>query len=1138
MISAMTPMNNHQTKRNQSRLSGVLRARFCRTATATTTTTNPPFMKRKHWLVVLLAMMFAVAATAQPALQTLLSSGLAEPYGVAVDSKNNYYITDSAHNRIAKYDPNSGVLTNLAGIFGESGRNDGPGVFAHFFNPQGIVAARGGMVVADSGNHLIRFVALDGTVTTLAGSTLGFQDGAGASAQFNAPAGLSADAAGNIFVADLANNRIRKIDLANNVTTLPGTFLRPEAVSVDKDTGIVYVTDTGNHTIQVIRPDNTVSILAGSGSRFISGHKDSLIATSATFNSPRGLLWVGGKTGLLVSDTGNSVVRRVYFNTNAVINAFSVETFVGGLTAPIGLTRDQIGNFPLADLGTDKLVSVQVTAPQPPVLEPQIGVVILTTNAFGQLRTELVPIVNSTFNNDVNVAILAERGTDTFYTLDPDANFPEDPVSRSTPQPYENGLFDWPFTLINPAVDGSNVVVRAISTQEGRRASAIVTARFLFKTANPVINGKNPGGFTMDNATDGAQMWYTTDGSSPTEGSPSRLYTPEARLNILNGTNNVLFKVRAFKSGYSPSAEIEKLFLYSDLQTSSIGITRDFAAGIGSTIVVPVEVKLAADDVLHSLQFRVEVTPDGSAPQVSTQFRYLHIGTNDFIQLPVVSDRAPTVESYTTNTSTGLAISFVSNSSLFPSILPEQSLGDLEAKEIATVALLAVPIPPNAQVGQTYRLSVLHPSGTSDGRQASIPLTTFTDRKITVTNISYVVGDSGIANWYNAGDFGNGNLNNSDVNNAFLASFGIFSPYPFSDVFDAMDVFPADSSIAVGGDGQIRLLDWTTILGRSLRLPGFENNWTRAWSGGGVRSHANGTLNGLPNLPAESFSNAAELAWSRDGSVSARTVENVPPGQAISVPVYAKLGSGRQIKGLQFRVIVEPDGGAPALDQRVQFITNPALPSPVGLLGLESRIPLNQTIGAWAPIQNAFVTPLKDNNLLGYVSFRVPADAKVGQSYAIRFANVDGSPDLRTQYDFESFPGAVWVGTSAQRSAEVISDEYKQEFFGSLNNPFSAPDVDADGDGVNNLQEFLAGNRPTKLRLHDLKSEWRSSLSKGGFKLRWFAEGGRKYRVERSSDLNTWTTIAGNVAGNNDVKEVTDSQASAATHFYRVRFQQ
>jgi sugar lactone lactonase YvrE len=1100
-----------------------------------TETPNPSHMKRKPWLVMLLTMMFAVAAAAQPSLQTLVTNGLSEPYGVAVDTKNNFYVTDSAHNRIARYDSNSGVLTNLAGVFGESGRNDGPGVFAHFFNPQGIAFARGGLVVADSGNHSIRFVALDGTVTTLAGGTLGFKDGAGAAAQFNAPAGLAADATGNIYIADLANNRIRKLDLANNVTTVAGVYSRPEAVSVDKATGTLYVADTGNHTIKAVSTAGVVSVFAGSGSRFISGNKDSLIATNALFTSPRGLLWVGGKIGLLVSDTGNAQVRRIYFNTN--FNTFSVETYLSGpgLVAPIGLAQDAIGNFPMADLGANRLSSVQITKAQPPVTTPQIGIVILTTNAFGQFRTELVPIVNSTFNNDVNVAILSERGTDTFYTLDQDANFPEDPGSRNTPQPYENGLLDWPFTIINPAVDGANVVVRAIGTQDGRRSSGIVTARFQYKTANPVINGKSPGGFTMDDATENAQLWYTTDGSAPANASPAKLYIAGTKLNIVDGTNDIVFKVRAFKQGYTPSAEVTKTFLYTDLQTSSIGITRDFNAGIGSTIVVPVDVKIASGEVLRTLQFRVEVTPEGNAPAVSTQFRYLHIGTNDFIQLPPVSDGPPLVDSYTSGSATGLAISFIGNTNLFSCA---DCTASLDAAGIATVALLAVPIPPNAQAGQKYKLSVVFPSGTSDARQTPVSMTTFADRHITITNVSYVVGDSGISRWYNAGDFGNGNLNNNDVNNAFLAACGLFTPYPFSDAFDAMDAFPEDSAVAVGGDGQIRYLDWNVILNRSLRLPGYESNWSRSWADGGVRTVKGATLNGLPSLPAESFSNLPQLAWSPDGSLSANGAENARPGQTVNVPVYVNMKAGRQVKGLQFRATVTSNDGAPALLQRVQFTVNPALPTPVSLQGIDGRLPLNQAVGAWSLSQNSFSTPLKEKKLLGHISFQVPDSASSGQSYSVHFSNVDGSPDLTTQYQFDSLPGDVWVLTPALRPAAVISDEWKTKFFGSFNNPWSDLNADPDGDGVSNLQEYLNGTQPNELRLHGLNSDWRNDLKNdNGFKLRWFAEPGKNYVVERSANLGEWTKIADNISGNGDVKEVTAPQDGAQTFFYRVRFQ-
>ncbi|MFO1500688.1 MAG: chitobiase/beta-hexosaminidase C-terminal domain-containing protein [Verrucomicrobiota bacterium] len=593
---------------------------------------------KKTWCVLIVSMLFALGAVAQPSLQTLVTNGLAEPYGVTIDLKGNIYITDSVNNRVARYNPSAGSLTNLAGVIGETGSDDGPGAFAHFSSPQGIVYARGGLVVADSGNHRLRFVTLNGAVSTLAGSTPGFADAVGTAAQFNAPAGLAADSAGNVYVADLLNNRVRKLDTANRVTTLASGFLRPSGVTVDKALNIIYVADTGAHAIRMIMPDGSVSLFAGSGSPSISGSKDSLLATSALFNAPRGVLWAGGNIGLLVSDTGNHQVRRVYYNTN--FNTFSAETFMkGSLVSPVGLAIDTTGNFPVVDLAANQLLSIQVTAPQPQVTNPQIGIVVLTTNSFGQLVTELKPVVNSTFNNDVAVAILAEEGTETFYTLNPTADFPEDATSRNTPARYVNGLVEWTNSIVVPSLDGSNVLVRAMSSQDGRRASDVISARFQFKVANPIINGKNPGNFTLSVNTDDAEIWYTTDGTNPTNSLPSNLYSPGSHLNVVNGTNNVLFTARAFKRGYTPSSEVSRTFLFTDLETSVIGVARDFTAGIGSTIVVPVEVRVSGSDALRSLQFRVEVRGENGAPPISTQLRNLPFSTNDFI---LCRRRAPT----------------------------------------------------------------------------------------------------------------------------------------------------------------------------------------------------------------------------------------------------------------------------------------------------------------------------------------------------------------------------------------------------------------------------------------------------------------------------------------------------------------
>lgn len=219
-----------------------------------------------------------------------------------------------------------------------TGHRDGVGLQARFTYPLGLATGPDGAVyVADYGNHCIRRIAPDGTVTTLAGDLAapraGHRDGAGAGAIFNGPTSVAVGADGTVYVADTLNHCIRRIRPDGTVTTLAGDirapaararFRGPNGVVVGPD-GRVYVADAGNHALRVITPDGQVSTLAGSATRPLPGHRDGPGA-QARFDSPNGLAFdAGGR--LVVSDSSNHLIRRVAPDG-------TVTTLAGDVNAP------------------------------------------------------------------------------------------------------------------------------------------------------------------------------------------------------------------------------------------------------------------------------------------------------------------------------------------------------------------------------------------------------------------------------------------------------------------------------------------------------------------------------------------------------------------------------------------------------------------------------------------------------------------------------------------------------------------------------------------------------------------------------------------------------------------------------------
>jgi sugar lactone lactonase YvrE len=248
---------------------------------------------------------------------------LTYPYGVTSDPAGNLYVADTYNHTIRKIGA-SGVVSTLAGLAGSAGSSDGAGTAARFTYPNAIqVDAAGNLYVADTSNHTIRKITPAGVVSTLAGiaGKAGHNDGPGASAQFNNPHGITGDAAGNLYVADTRNHTIRKITPTGAVSTLAGMagkagsadgngatarFHIPRGITADA-AGNLYVTDTFNNTVRKISADSVVSTLAGAAGN--AGQADGT-GRGALFNRPYGIR-SDSAGNLYVIDTENHNIRKI-----------------------------------------------------------------------------------------------------------------------------------------------------------------------------------------------------------------------------------------------------------------------------------------------------------------------------------------------------------------------------------------------------------------------------------------------------------------------------------------------------------------------------------------------------------------------------------------------------------------------------------------------------------------------------------------------------------------------------------------------------------------------------------------------------------------------------------------------------------
>jgi sugar lactone lactonase YvrE len=255
------------------------------------------------------------------------------PEGLAIDSAGTLYVADTLNHLIRRV-TSAGEVTTLAGRPGIAGSFDGNGTQAEFNLPRAIAIGPGGtLLVADSGNHTIRRIVIDGsggvTVTTVAGqpglpgSKNGTGTGSNSAPQFNHPQGLAVDGNGVIFVADTGNNAIRRISPTGVTSTFAGSvtqsgfddglggkarFSQPVGLTINPADGLLHVLDQTGHTLRRVSSKAEVRTVAGVAG--VAGAANG-IGPAVRMQGPRGVS-ADSAGNLFIADSGNHTLRRAF----------------------------------------------------------------------------------------------------------------------------------------------------------------------------------------------------------------------------------------------------------------------------------------------------------------------------------------------------------------------------------------------------------------------------------------------------------------------------------------------------------------------------------------------------------------------------------------------------------------------------------------------------------------------------------------------------------------------------------------------------------------------------------------------------------------------------------------------------------
>jgi uncharacterized protein (TIGR03437 family) len=311
---------------------------------------------------------------------------LSNPRGIALDASGNLFIVDTGNQRVRKISL-SGIISTVAGngVAGFSG-DGGPATAASLNSPNAVaVDASGNLYIADVANQRIRKVSSSGIITTIAGTgnpTYSGDGGPATSASLQYPFGVAVDGTGNLFIADMSNNRIRKVSSSGIITTVAGSgisgysgdggpataagIFQPRGVFADR-TGNLFIADSGNNRVRMVAANGIITTVAGDGS-FVAS-KDGVPATSVSvmpfavcLDAVTGDLYIGEMQRVRKVSTAG-VITTVAGNGSFGFNGDLIPATAAAIYNVYGIAADAAGNLFITDSDNQRIREVATSVP-------------------------------------------------------------------------------------------------------------------------------------------------------------------------------------------------------------------------------------------------------------------------------------------------------------------------------------------------------------------------------------------------------------------------------------------------------------------------------------------------------------------------------------------------------------------------------------------------------------------------------------------------------------------------------------------------------------------------------------------------------------------------------------------------------